>query len=65
MYGLPKVHKEVMVGLVQHELVKWLAELLQTVPDLYSSFCVPGSFRFSECIRDSVFVFDGKAAGFV
>ena len=48
MYGLPKTHKEdiplrpilSMIGSSQHELAKWLAEILAPVLKLYSSYSV-------------------------
>lgn len=60
MYNLPGVHKEVtplrailsMMGSIQHELAKWLNELLQPYSDLFST-CVPDSFGFSSFIRNS------------
>ena len=48
MYGLPKMHREdmplrpilSMIGSSQHELAKWLSEVLSPVLKLYSSNCV-------------------------
>ena len=58
MYGLPMIHKEniplrpilSMVRLAQHELAKWLGEVLQPVLDSLSRFLVKDSFTFAESI---------------
>ena len=58
MYGLPKIHKEniprrpilSMVRSAQHELAKWLGEVLQPVLDSLSHFVVKDSFIFAESI---------------
>ena len=60
MYGLPKTHKEniplrpilSMIGSSQHELAKWLAEILAPVLKLYSSHCVKDSFTFANFIQN-------------
>jgi len=60
MYGLPKAHKEnipltpilSMIGSSQHELAKWLAEILVPVLKLYSSNCVKDAFTFANCIQN-------------
>ena len=41
-----------MVGSFQHELAKWLAEILIPVLKLYSSHCVKYSFTFTNCIKN-------------
>ena len=58
MYGLPKTHKEdiqlrpilSMIGSSQHELAKWLSEVLAPVLKLYSSNCIKDSFTFASFI---------------
>ena len=60
MYGLPKTHKEdiplrpilSMIGSSQHELAKWLAEILAPVLKLYSSHSVKDSFTFANFIQN-------------
>ena len=60
MYGLPKTHKEdiplrpilSMIGSSQHELAKWLSEVLAPVLKLYSSNCVKDSFTFASFIQN-------------
>ena len=60
MYGLPKTHKEdiplrpilSMIGSSQHELAKWLAEILAPVLKLYSSYSVKDSFTFANFIQN-------------
>ena len=59
MYGLPKTHKEdiplrpilSMIGSSQHELAKWLSEVLVPVLKLYSSNCVEDWFTFANFIQ--------------
>ena len=60
LYGLPKVHKPdpiplrpilSMVGSAQHEMARWLGELLKPVVGKYSSHVVSDSFCFSDIIR--------------
>ena len=59
MYGVPKIHKAgvplrpilSMVGSAQHELAKWLAEVLIPVSNMYSTYCISDSFVFSEIVR--------------
>lgn len=60
LYGLPKVHKNdvplrpilSMTGLRQHELAKWLAELIRPVSEYFSTFCISDLFTFSEFVRN-------------
>ena len=60
MYGLPKTHKEdtpfrpilSMIGSSQHELAKWLAEILAPVLKSYSSHCIKDSFTFANFIQN-------------
>ena len=60
MYGLPKTHKEdtpfrpilSMIGSSQHELAKWLAEILAPVLNSYSSHCIKDSFTFANFIQN-------------
>ena len=61
MYGLPKVHKAKpiplrpilsMVGSAQHELARWLAEVLQPVLTHYSFNVVKDSFSFCDDLRE-------------
>ena len=59
MYGLPKIHKQdvpcrpilSMIGSAQHELAKFLAALLQSILELYSTNCINDSFSFAEMIQ--------------
>lgn len=59
MYGLPKIHKQgvplrpilSMVGSAQHELSRWLCEVLEPVRTEYSSFCAKDSFSFAQSIQ--------------
>ena len=59
MYGLPKIHKQntplrpilSMIGSAQHELAKWLSEVLKPVTDHYSTFCVRDSFTFANEVQ--------------
>ena len=60
MYGLPKVHKGEPVplrpilslaGSAQHELARWLAELLEPVLERFSFHCVKDSFSFCDVLR--------------
>ena len=59
MHGLPKTHIEgitlwpslSMIGSSQHELAKWLSEVLAPVLKLYSSDCVKDSFTFANFIQ--------------
>ena len=58
MYGLPKIHKSnvpirsilCMVGSAQHELAKWLVEILDPLLRIYSDYCIPDSFQFASLI---------------
>ncbi len=60
MYGLPKTHKPnvplrpilSMVGSAQHELAKWLSEILAPVLELYSKNCISDSFSFANVIQN-------------
>ena len=61
MYGLPKVHKPdpiplrpilSMVGSAQHELARWLTEVLEPVLTRYSSHVVSDSFTFCDDLRE-------------
>ena len=61
MYGLPKVHKQQpiplrpilsMVGSAQHELARWLTEVLQPVLNRYSTHVVKDSFDFCRRLRE-------------
>ena len=59
MYGVPKVHKQgvplrpilSMTNAPQHELAKWLGELLKPVLDKYSEHLVGDTFQFCENIE--------------
>ena len=54
MYGLPKLHKDgvplrpilSMINAPQHELTKWLAELLKPVVNKYSNHTIKDTFEF-------------------
>ena len=60
IYGLPKTHKEdtpfrpilSMIGSSQHELAKWLAQILALVLKSYSSHCIKDSFTFANFIQN-------------
>ena len=60
MYGLPKTHKEdtplrpicSMIGTSQHELAKWLGEILAPVLKSYSSHCIKDSITFANFIQN-------------
>ena len=60
MYGLPKTHKEgtplrpilSMTGSSHHELGKWLAGLLQSVLERFSSHCISDSFTFAQTMQN-------------
>ena len=63
MYGLPKVHKPApiplrpilsMVGSAQHEMARWLAEILQPVLRHYSKYVVADSFEFCRTLGEHV-----------
>ena len=67
MYGLPKVHKPKpiplrpilsMVGSAQHELARWLAEVIRPVLNRYSSNVVKDSFSFCADLQDYGYVSD-------
>ena len=59
MYGLPKLHKDgvpmqpilSMIKAPQHELAKWLTEVLQPVLAKYSQYLVKDTFEFCEHIE--------------
>ena len=60
MYGLPKTHKkgtplrpiQFMTDLFHHELGKWLAVLLQSVLERFSSHCTSDSFTFAKTMAN-------------
>ena len=61
MYGLPKVHKPQpiplrpilsMVGSAQHEMARWLTEILQPVLNRYSENVIKDSFGFCADLRE-------------
>ena len=60
MYGIPKVHKTgvplrpilSMTNAPQHELAKWLAELLRPVVNKYSEHTVKDAFEFCQNIDE-------------
>ena len=60
MYCLPQTHKEgnplrpilSMTGSSHHELDKWLAGLLQTGLERFSSHCISDSFTFAETVQN-------------
>ena len=60
MYGLPKIHKPnvplrpilSMIGSAQHELAKWLSEVLDPVLQKYSKHCIKDSFTFAEFMQN-------------
>ena len=60
MYGLPKIHKPnvplrpilSMIGSAQHELAKWLSEVLDPVLQKYSKQCIKDSFTFAEFMQN-------------
>ena len=60
MYGLPKLHKDgvplrpilSMVGAPQHELAKWLTEVLKPVLEKYSSYLLKDTFAFCDPIEE-------------
>ena len=63
MYGLPKVHMYKpspiplrpilsVVGSAQHEMARWLAEVLEPVLKRFSSHVVSDSFQFCDVLRD-------------
>ena len=62
LYGLPKIHKPSpaplwpilsMVGSAQHELAKWLTEVLQPVTLKYSTYVIKDSFTFAGALQQS------------
>ena len=61
MYGLPKTHKQnvplrpilSMVGSAQHQLAKWLGELLQPALESVSRIVIKDSFTLSDAIRET------------
>ena len=60
MYSLPKTHKEgtplcpilPMTGSSHHKLGKWLASLLQSVLERFSSHCILDSFTFAKTMQN-------------
>ena len=60
MYGLPKLHKEgaplrpilSMIGAPQHELAKWLTEVLKPVLDKYSAYLLKDTFEFCDHVDE-------------
>lgn len=44
-----------ITGSVQHKVVKWLAELLQLIQDMYQIYCIKDSFTFVNSITNSPF----------
>ena len=62
MYGLPKIHKPnvplrpilSMIGSAQHELAKWLSEVLDPVLQKYSKHCIKDSFTFAEFMQNLI-----------
>ena len=61
MYGLPKTHKEnvplrpilSMIGSSQHEIAKWLSEILEPVlKRVKDKHCVKDSFTFASFIQN-------------
>ena len=60
MYGLPKTHKPdvplrpilSMVGAPQHEMAKWLTEVLKPVVDKYSGHTIKDAFEFCDVVAD-------------
>ena len=63
LYGLPKIHKPgtplrpilSMIGSAQHELAKWLSNVLTPVLEHYSTNTIKDSFTFVKLINDSNF----------
>ena len=59
MYGLPNIHKAntplrpilSMIQSPQHKLARWLNEQLESVVDMYSTYCIKDSFTFANTIR--------------
>ena len=41
-----------MIGSAQHELAKWLSEVLDPVPRKYSKHCIKDSFTFAEFMQN-------------
>ena len=60
MYGLPKIHNAnvslrpifSMIGSAQHELAKWLSEVLDPVLQKYSKHCIKDSFTLAELMQN-------------
>ena len=60
MYGLPKAHKEgtplcpilSMTGSSHHKLGRWLAGLLQSVLERFSSHCISDSFTYAKAMQN-------------
>ena len=59
MYGLPKIHKQIVplrpnvsiTGSAQHQLVQWLTSVIDPVLSLYFAHCISDSFTFAHKIR--------------
>ena len=59
-YGVPNIHKAdiplrpilSMINSPQHELAKWLTEILQPVVNKYSTFTVKDTFEFCEKLEE-------------
>ena len=68
MYGVPKVHKDgnplrpilSMINSPQHELAKWLTEILTPVLNKYSEHTVKDTFQFCERIEEFNAEYCGK-----
>ena len=67
MYGVPKLHKEgtplrpilSMINSPQHELAKWLADILKPVVKKFSKHTVKDSYEFCQDLDDFVNSDDG------
>ena len=68
LYGVPKTHKSgvplrpilSMVNAPQHELAKWLAEVLKPVVRKYSDHVIKDTFDFCDAIDESLVDHDAK-----
>lgn len=49
-----------MIGSVQYNLAKWLAELLQLILNIYSKYCIKDSYIFVNCIQNCFLSFQDK-----
>ena len=60
LYGVPKIHKKdvplrpilSMINAPQHEMAKWLAELLKPVLNKYSAHATKDTFEFVDEVRE-------------